>query len=164
MVYDLIDKSSKDYYIKAHKCGFIVMLVLSIALGVLSFFATFAMPLLILAVIIDLVFLFTWRRNIPKYGGKLSCGNKAITVYNHKGLKIKEFPIEITNHSYLKIAFDEYPRYSYKKCLVFYNNIEPYEKMEYSSYWNDPNIVIIQNPSLIEMIDKKMESINCMSS
>ena len=33
MVYDLIDKSSKDYYIKAHKCGFIVMLVLSIALS-----------------------------------------------------------------------------------------------------------------------------------
>ena len=160
MVYDLIDKSLKDYYIKAYKYVFIVVLVLSIALGVLSLFATFAMPLFILAVIVDLVFLFTWRRNIPKYGGKLSCGNKAITVYNHKGLKIKEFSIDITNHSYLKIAFDEYPRYSYKKCLVFYTNIEPYEKMEYSSYWNDSNIVIIQNPSLIEIINSRIESIN----
>ena len=57
----------------------------------------------------------------------------------------------------IKIAFNEYPKFSYKNCLVLYSNIEPYENMEYRSYWNDPNIAIIQNPELIENINKTIK-------
>lgn len=57
-------------------------------------------------------------------------------------------------NKYVKIAFDEYPRFNFKSGLILYLNFEPYEKMEYSVYWDELNIVIIQNAELIDNINK----------
>ena len=53
---------------------------------------------------------------------------------------------------YVNIAFDQYPRFGFKRCLVLYSDSEPYENMEYSSYWNDSSFVIIQKSETIEIL------------
>ena len=91
------------------------------------------------------------------YGKKLLYANGVITIYDHKNLKINDFKLDELKKKNIKIAFNEDHKFSYKNCLVLYSNIEPYENMEYRSYWNDPNIVIIQNPELIENINKTIK-------
>lgn len=158
-MYDLIDNDLRDYYIKGHKYISLVGIFLSLVLSVLSAFYTVAIVFLAMIVIISLVFLTTWSKNKKMYGNKLSLVNDVITICDYKNSKIKEISIECCRIDYIKIAFNQYPKYAYKNCLVIYNNFEPYENMEYTSYWNEPNIVIIQNPQLIGIIDKKYHTL-----
>ena len=158
-MYDLIDNHLRDYYIKGTKYSFIAFLIATIGLGILSPFYDFTVVLSIVVAVPTLVFLFVWRRNKTKYENKLSCNDKTITVYNYKNQKVKEFKLDLMKSGYLKMAFDEYPRYSYKECLILYNDIELYENMEYSSYWNDSNMCIIQNPILIEMVEQRLRDV-----
>lgn len=154
-MYDLIDKKLKNYYIIGHKYFFIICLSLSLTFGILSIFYNVALVFLVIFAIITLIFFITWNINKKKYGKKLLYANGVITIYNHKNLKINDFKLDALKKKYMKIAFDECPRFSYKNCLVLYLNIEPYENMEYRSFWNNPNIVIIQNPELIDIINKQ---------
>lgn len=154
-MYDLIEKELKNYYIIAHKYIFIICLSLSLTFGVLSIFYNVALVFLVIFAIITLIFFITWNINKKKYGKKLLYANGVITIYNHKNLKINDFKLDSLKKKYMKIAFDECPRFSYRNCLVLYLNIEPYENMEYRSFWNNPNIVIIQNPELIDNINKQ---------
>lgn len=155
-MYDLIDNHLKNYYIKGTKYCFIAFLIATIVLGVLSPFYNFAAALCIVIAVPTLVLLFRWRRNKTKYENKLSCNDKTVTVYTYKNQKVKEFKLDLMKSSCLKMAFDQYRGYSYKECLVLYNDIELYENMEYSSYWNDSNMLIIQNPVLIKMIEQML--------
>ena len=156
-MYNLIDKKLKDYYIKGHRYMFLACLCVSLALSVLSIFYIVALVFLVIFAIITLIFFITWNINKKMYGKKLLFDNDVITIYNHNNLKIKDFKLDTLKKKNIKIAFNEYPKFSYKSCLVLYLNIEPYENMEYRSYWNDPNIVIIQNPELIENINKTIK-------
>ena len=152
-MYELIDKKLKNYYISGHKCFFLVGLCLSCILIVLSFFYTVALVYLVIFATITLVFFITWNINKKMYGKKLLLTNDVITIFDYKGLKINELKLEILKKKYINIAFKEYPKFSYKRCLVLYFNFEPYENMEYCSYWNYSNIVIIQNSELITQIN-----------
>ena len=156
-MYNLIDKKLKDYYIKGHRYMFLACLCVSLVFSVLSIFYIVALVLLVIFAIITLIFFITWNINKKMYGKKLLCENDVITIYNHKNLKINDFKLDTLKKKNIKIAFNEYPKFSYKSCLVLYLNIEPYENMEYRSYWNDKNIVIIQNPELIENINKTVK-------
>lgn len=153
-MYDLIDKNLKNYYIKGHKYMFLIGLSLSLVLIILSIFYIVALVYLVICVIITSIFFITWNKNKRKYGKRLSYTNDAILIYNYKNIKINEFKMEYLKKKYIKIAFDECPRFNFKNCLILYLNFEPYENMEYSSYWNDSNIVIIQNSELINNIIK----------
>ena len=156
-MYDLIDEKLKNYYIIGHKYVFIICLSLSLTFGILSVFYNVALVFLVIFAIITLTFFITWNINKKMYGKKLLYANGVITIYNHKNLKINDFKLDTLQKKNIKIAFNEYPKFSYKSCLVLYLNIEPYENMEYRSYWNDPNIVISQNPELIENINKTIK-------
>ena len=151
-MYDLIDNHLKSYYIKARKCVFFVGIALVIIFGIFSLFYPLLIIFLPIALTIDIIFLFSWRINNRKYGNKISYDKGTLIVYNYKGLKLREFRCEAMKTAYLQIAFNEYPKHTYRKCLVIYKDIELYENMEYDSYLNDPNIIIIQNPFIIEMI------------
>ena len=151
-MYDLIDEKLKNYYIIGHKYVFIICLSLSLTFGILSVFYNVALVFLVIFAIITLIFFITWNINKKMYGKKLLYANGVITIYDHKNLKINDFKLDALKK---KIAFNEYPKFSYKNCLVLYSNIEPYENMEYRSYWNDPNIVIIQNTEIIDNINKQ---------
>ena len=155
-MYDLIDNHLKNYYIKGTKYCFVAFLIATIVLGVLSPFYNFAAVLCIVIAVPALVLLFVWRRNKTKYENKLSCNDKTVIIYNYKNQKVREIKLDLMKRSYLSIAFDFAKGYSYQKCLILHNGIEPYENMEYSSYWNDSNMLIIQNPVLIKMIEQML--------
>ena len=153
-MYDLIDEKLKNYYISGHKYMFLIGLCLSIIFIILSIFYAVALVFLVIFATISIIFFVTWKKNKKIYGNKLLYTNDVITIKSHKNLTIKEFKLESLKKKYISIAFNEYPKFSYKCCLVLYLNIEPYENMEYCSYWNDSNIVIIQNSELIDHINK----------
>lgn len=39
-------------------------------------------------------------------------------------------------------------------CLIIYKDIKIYDQMEYRSYWNEEEVLIIQNKQLIEKLNK----------
>lgn len=156
-MYDLIDKELKNYYICGHKYMFLISLCVSIIFIILSIFYSEALIFIVIFATISVVFFATWNNNKKMYGNKLLYTNDVITIKNHKNLTIKEFKLESLKKKYIPIAFNVYPRFSYKCCLVLYFNFEPYENMEYCSYCNDSNIVIIQNPELIDRINKLID-------
>ena len=153
--YELIDPKLKDYYIKGTKAVSIIVAIIAIIFAIFSLFYDAAKVLLILFATIELFFLTTWNINKKKYGNKLLFNNDKVVIVNCKGKIIKELSFYSLNAIYTDIAFDEYPRYNYRKCLVLYSNTQPYKNMEYSSFWDNLDMVIIQNPSLIEMISEK---------
>ena len=150
VTYDLIDSRLKDYHIKGHKYVCLISFILIIVLIFLSDLSVAIVVLLPVITLVNIVFFITYNINRRKYGKKLSFCNGIITVYDYKNHKIKELHIDTMKYRYLNVAFIyERPR-CYQKCLVLYENIVLYENMEYSSYWNDSEIVIIQNPQLID--------------
>ena len=151
-MYDLIDKKLKNDYIVVFKYMFIIWLSISLVLGVLGIFYNEALAFFVIFAIITLVFFIKWNKHKYMYGKKLLYANDVITIYNHKNLKINEFKLVSFKSTYMKIAFDEYPRFNYRNCLVLYKDFEPYKDMEYRSYWNDPNIIIVQNPELVDVL------------
>ena len=153
-MYDLIDERLKSYYITGHKCMFFSGLCLSLIFVALSVFYTVAVVFFVIFAIITLTFYITWNKNKKKYEKKLSYTENTITIYDHKNLIINEFKLDSLEKKQIKVAFDEYPKFNYINCLVMYIDFEPYENMEYSSFWNNSNVVIIQNSELIDKILK----------
>lgn len=44
---------------------------------------------------------------------------------------------------------------------MYYNdNTQPYKNMEYSFFWDNVGMVIIQNPSLIEIVSEKIRGLH----
>ena len=151
-MFDLIDKELKQYYITAHKYIFLIGLCLSFILIILSVFYTAASALLVIFAIITSAFFITWNINKRKYGKSISFIDGILTIYDYRNYKINEFKFEFLKKKYVNIAFDQYPRFSFKRCLVLYSDSEPYENMEYSSYWNDSSFVIIQKSETIDIL------------
>ena len=155
--YELIDCQLKNYYINGYKIVFIIVAIISMILAILSLFYDVALAFLIIAAPVDLIFLTTWNVNKRKYSSKLLLNDDKIIIFDYKGRKIKEWDLCLLNASYTSVAFDEYPKHNYRRCLILYNNsAQPYKNMEYSSFWNSSDMVIIQNPSLIEIINEKI--------
>ncbi len=154
IIYDLIDKDLKDYYISAQKWMFIISGIISIILGVLSIYFIAALILFVMFLFITLLFIVFWNINKNKYGKKISINDGIIKIYNYKNILIKEYIIESNKFCYIDIAFDYYRKFIYKNCLVLYNDIDLYDKMEYRSYWNESTMIIIENPQTIKEINK----------
>lgn len=152
-MYELIDEKLKKYYINYRKCVFLIGIFLVFVLAILSFFNSIAIIFMLIMLMLDMVFLLSWLINRKKYGNKLSYYNGIITVYKYNGLKLREFKYDSMKTKFMQIAFDEYPKFSYKKCLIIFSDMEPYENMEYRSYAQHPQFIIIQNPFLIKMIN-----------
>ena len=153
---NLIDRELQEYYIQAHKWVFIVFLIISVVLAGASFFSNAAMVLSVMFMLVAFVFFITWNMNKKKYGNKAYYDNGIMYIYNYKNSKIKELNIDSMKTCYLKIAFPYIRGFTYMRCLVLYNNIELYDNMEYGSYWNEPDMLIIQNPELISMIESRV--------
>lgn len=153
--YDLIEKELKEYYIAAQKWCFIISSVILLLFVVLAFFYTFAQALLFVCVPISLTFYITYLTGRQRYGKTLRLSDGIVSIYDYKNNLVDEYRLDETSCCYLNVAFDHgRPIRIYKRCLIFYKNIELYENMEYSTYWNDSELVIIQNPQLIEVIEK----------
>ena len=156
-MYDLIEKDLKHYYITAHKYISIASLIISMIFAIVStYISTIAIIFLLIFIIISLIFCITYFTNKKKYGKKISLYNNNLCIYNHKNKAIHQVDLTIFQCTNLTIAFRYNKGFIYKNCLVIFNKIELYEKMEYFSYCDDQNIVIVQNPIAIREILKRL--------
>lgn len=159
--YNLLGNELENYYIKAHKIICIICACLVVLLSFFSFFWGYMLVLAGLTMLIGLAFFISYRQNIKKYGDKLSFENGIITIFDYKNRKKIELSLDAMEHCYLNVAFDYgRPRYIYKNCLVLYDNekIRKYlnlnKKVNYSLYWENNKIIIIQNDAAIEEFNK----------
>ena len=91
---------------------------------------------------------------------KLTIKDDEIIVYDYKNNKIQEIKVSDTKVAFIDVVFLEHPGYKHRKCMIVYIDFEPYDGMEYRSYWNKPNVLIIQNSKLIEFFKNILEDIN----
>ena len=157
MFFDLIEKELKEYYITDLKIGIILFLVASFVLSMLSFFekSWFIIAIILFCVVILLFVLLNYNKK--KYGKKVFIDNQDLIVYNYYGKKERTIILKDVNSCILNVGFEyRAPYIIYKECILLYLNLdfELYEKMEYRSYWKDKNLLIIQNPLLIDEIKK----------
>ena len=82
-----------------------------------------------------------------------------MTLYSVFNKRKREYKYAEYMHAFHTITFIyagvnvyEFDRTS--ECLVLYRDMELYEGMEYRDYWNDKNILIIQNPKAIAEVEK----------
>lgn len=156
-MYELIDKELKKYYIDGHKYVFLACLCVSLILGVLSIFYIATLALSVIFAITALIFCISWNLNKKIYGKKLSYTDDTIKIYNHKNIKIDEFRLKTLKKDYLNVAFNYYRKFRFIRCLVLSIDFDPYDNMEYRSFWNNSKIVIIQNSELINHINKLID-------
>lgn len=109
----------------------------------------------------DVLMLFRWFLYKQMYARKItietdslklfSTNNKAIRQYNISDIKAEKREMVFNNGPYSD--YSKYAKTAKCVCLVLYKDIELYENMEYISYWNDENMLIIQNPELISKLE-----------
>ena len=155
MKYDLIDKELKSYYIAGHKYMFLVNSFLSLVFGIFLLFnkSTGIIAFLVIFAVIAFTFLMTWTVNKKKYGKKIDINDDELIIYDYKNNRIQVFKVSEVKGAFIDIVFHEYPRYRHRKCMIIYIDFEPYDGMEYRSYWNMTNVQIIQNNELIEILN-----------
>lgn len=94
-----------------------------------------------------------WTVNKKKYGKKIGINDNELIIYDYKNNRIQVFKVSEVKRTFIDIVFQEYHAYIHRKCMIIYIDFEPYEGMEYRSYWNMTNVQIIQNNELIEILN-----------
>lgn len=161
-LYNLMDitilKKNKEYLFSSMFgafliiiCGLILMFAvegdfLDGGIYILMIFFLLALPILIYIPIIHV-----------KYNIKIAIDDNLIKVYRknkyQRTFNLDEFKYQIKD--VVIFLSSRYQKEVVKSCLILYKDIELYDKMEYRSYWNEDNILIIQNKILIDEILKK---------
>lgn len=163
-MYDIIDKEFKNYYIIMPKYLMLIFCLISIILIVLALLykSVYFYIFMAISLIMWCIFIMIFIMNIKKYERKIEIKDNKLILYNNRGKKIKEQDLNNLNYCIIDVGFDyTAPRYVYKPCLVYYFDMEKPTKLEYSSYYNDYNILIIQNSEIINRIINKSEIIQC---
>lgn len=155
MLYDLIDKELKTCYVTFPKYMFLFFSFVSFVFGILLLFNKSAGIILFLVyfAIIAFAILVAWTVNKKRFGKKISINDDEIIVYDYKSRRIQEFKIGEINKVFIDVSFDRGGWNINRKCMIIYIDFEPYEDMEYRSYWNEANVLIIQNNETIEILN-----------
>ena len=158
--YTLLDKKWLNYYISGSKCAFFVFSAISIVLATLAFFNPFVIYLCFISLFVALLFLLTYFAHRKKYGRKVLIKEKMLEVCNAQQKLIYTLSLTEVMHIQQAILFSG-PRsigFTQENCLVIYRiGADVYENMEYRSYWNDKDILIVQNPKLITTLTHMLE-------
>lgn len=154
--YNLIDKK----ILKENKIDFIGLGIVSVVLFIIGFIAllTIENGIYVLGVfcIMDIVILLPYYFAYRKYLVKVKLNDSIIDVYINGKYK-RQFDLKSFNVIKKEVAITFKSRYRNQiisSCLIVYRDIELYDLMEYPSYWNEDNILIIQNKELIDEILK----------
>ena len=157
--YNLIDKK----ILKENKIDFIGLGIVSAILFIIGFIAllTIENGIYVLGVfcIMDIVILLSYYFAYRKYLVKVKLNDSIIDVYINGKYK-RQFDLKSFNVIKKEVAITLESRYRNQiisSCLIVYRDIELYDLMEYPSYWNEDNILIIQNEELIDEILKLYE-------
>lgn len=157
--YDVIDKDLKYFPFYDWK-AIIVIGIIFIASLIASLFYMYMLIVAGVVFILLIVFCFSCIYVRYFYWNKVYLKDYKIFVCNYKGKLLKEVNLKKISYCFNTIGFPRHGFYHcWKKCLLLYSDIEIYDKMEYESYWNDSNILIIQNPELISIIEEKLKEI-----
>lgn len=155
--YNLFEKE-KTENIVANKVICIILFCITIILFITAFvFNPVIFYFASMSIILSFILLISYLLCRKQFGRKISISfdNKKLFVYSYSNKKIKEIILNEMLYSFVNIVFYEYRRRAVcYNCLVFHKNIELYNEMEYRSYWNDPNLLIIQNPILIKKLSE----------
>ncbi len=163
-MHDLVDRRLTNHFFQNNKLCGILIAVIWLGMAVYGFFiendkGSYWLFWGVIAALFSLLFLGAWFGIRRVYGNKLSFCDGIVTLYNRKNKKIRSFALATMKSDYREVKFpgDGYIRFVCKTCLVLYENIELYESIEYWSDWKDPNIIIIQNPELIKIMEELLK-------
>ena len=156
LLYD--EKKIKDHIVS--QCIGVAIIIFLIMIG---FFFTYGTPLFsgFLIIVVSLIFLIAVSVLLFDFRmcRKICITKDGITLYSVFNKRIREYRYAEYSHAfhtftfiYVNVNTSVFDRTS--ECLVLYRDMELYEGMEYRDYWNDKNILIIQNPEAIAEVEK----------
>lgn len=156
LLYD--EKKIKDHIVS--QCIGVAIIILLSMIGLFFTYET-AYFSAVLIIVVSLIFLIVVSPLHFEFRmcRKICIAKDGITLYSVFNKRIREYRYIEYSHAFHKITFiyanvnsSVFDRTS--ECLVLYRNMELYEGMEYRDYWNDENILIIQNPEAIAEVEK----------
>ena len=124
----------------------------------------------LLCLFVILVFLIDKLVYVKRYENQMQVNDNYISLYNSRGKKIRSFDLTEYEKCFLMVSFsyninikgERFPetQFIYKKCLVFYKDIDTfgeqfvdlYSYIDYNVHYNNPKLIIIENPSLIKQL------------
>ena len=156
LLYD--EKKIKDHIVS--QCIGVAIIIFLIMIG---FFFTYGTPSfsVFLIIVVSLIFLIavSFLHFEFQMCRKICIAKDGITLYSVFNKRIREYRYIEYSHAFHTFTFiyanvnsSVFDRTS--ECLVLYRDMELYEGMEYRDYWNDKNILIIQNPEAIAEVEK----------
>ena len=156
----LFEKDKIFGYVKGPLIFSLLFLIASISLFVCGFFNRYMFAFSCLLFLPSILLFVTAVRGYKRYGRKITVDEQGVTVYTAKEKAFHCYKYNEYNAKRHIIKLD-YAGGSnnriesfHKECLVLYRDMELYEGMEYRDYWNDKNILIIQNPEAIAEVEK----------
>lgn len=154
-LYNAFDKELLDYYIKAPKVIACIFSAISIIFLLIAFCDLVFLYFFGIALIITLIFVFTYLSHTKKYGNKIAILEDELKIYSIHNVLLYSFKKDSCKQTNQIVLFDG-PRASFikKHCLIFYQDEDIGAEIEYRSYWNVKNVLIIQNPDLIVRLMK----------
>ena len=158
--YNLFDNE----ILKHKKICLIIMSIIAICLFIFALIITLTIEkgfyLLIIFSILDFIILGMYYLIYRKYSIKIKINDKNLDVYIKNKYKrtfnLQEF--KFIEKDVVIFSSEEYNNKIISPCLILYRNIELYDLMEYQSYWNENEILIIQNKELIDKVLKLTNS------
>jgi len=145
--------------LKDEKVGLIILNLLSfifLIAGVCFLFIDNGIYVLIMFLIFAILLSLISILQYIRYQTTVIIENEEIKVYSNnryiKSFKLSE--INIDNKDIVIRMPSRGRKVLISNCLIIYKDIEIYDMMEYRSYWNDKNILIIQNKQLIQALNK----------
>ena len=158
--YNLFDNE----ILKHKKICLIIMSIIALCLFIFALIITLTIEkgfyLLIIFSILDFIILGMYYLIYRKYSIKIKINDKNLDVYIKNKYKrtfnLQEF--KFIEKDVVIFSSEEYNNKIISPCLILYRNIELYDLMEYQSYWNENEILIIQNKELIDKVLKLTNS------
>ena len=159
--YNLFDNEILEH----KKICLIIMSIIALCLFIFALIITLTIEkgfyLLIIFSILDFIILGMYYLIYRKYSIKIKINDKNLDVYIKNKYKrtfnLQEF--KFVEKDVVIFSSEEYNNNKIiSPCLILYRNIELYDLMEYQSYWNENEILIIQNKELIDKVLKLTNS------
>lgn len=155
-IYSVFDREILDdrirwpYYLS---CFF---LTVSVVLLACSFIATAIVYLFAVILFVSLIFIAVYMSGKKMYGYKASIKDGEMHIYsiNQKLLRTLDLnKVRFARKTVILVQGGVSRQEIKKECLILYGDKEISDEIEYRSYWNNKDVLIIQNQELIHIVE-----------
>ena len=164
----LFDEKTRQYSVTKDRATRIIVFFIGFVCLAISFFVNdveTSRNLMIGALVYFLAWIcavISCIRERKMLSRKISIENDCITLYSSSGKTCRKYFLNVHKSEKITVGVISSPQVLklcdieeyYKDALVLYRNMELHKNMSYRSYWNDENILIIQNPEAIAEVEK----------